>query len=283
MEWLTNLSETLTVGGYGRGTLKSYVAEMRLLFHYHHTKEVEHIREEDITEYLLYIKRVHGVGRAKCRSVAHACSFFFRKVLVKPFVLPTVLYPKREFKLPHVLTQQEAVELFDRNKDYRIRSILGLCYGAGLRLGEVQQLQIKDIDSQHHRILIRQGKGNKDRYTILPQTLLQDLRKYYQQRKPKQYLFESTQTGKPLHQRRIQSLVNEGMQEAGFGDKGYTAHTLRHSFATHLLDAGSDIHTIKTLLGHSKIETTMIYLHLQTTKRDSIVSPLDKLNVNVRG
>ena len=74
-----------------------------------------------------------------------------------------------------------------------------------------------------------------------------------------------------------------GMQEAGFGDKGYTAHTLRHSFATHLLDAGSDIHTIKTLLGHSKIETTMIYLHLQTTKRDSIVSPLDKLNVNVRG
>jgi integrase/recombinase XerD len=216
---------------------------MRLLFHYYYLKEVEEINEQDITNYLMFVKKVHGGGRAKCRSVAHACSFFFRKVLVKPFVLPTVLYPKKEFKLPSVMTQHEVAQIFALNSDPRIRSILGLCYGAGLRLGEVQNLQIKDIDSTHHQILVRQGKGNKDRFTILPNQLLADLREHYKSSRPKNFLFESKQTGKALHQRRIQSLVNIGMEKAGFASKGYTAHTLRHSFATHLLDAGSDIHT----------------------------------------
>lgn len=277
MEWLTNLSEVLSVGGYGKGTIQGYVAQMRLLFHYYHEKEVEDICAEDITNYLIFIKKVHGVGRAKCRAVAHSCSFFFKKVLVKPFVLPTVLYPRKEFKLPNIMTVEEVQQLFQCNDDARIRSVLGLCYGCGMRLGEVRNLQIADIDSAQHQILIRQGKGNKDRFTLLPETLLVDMRNHFKQTRPKLFLFESKQTGRVLHERSIQTIVNNGMEKAGFKNKGFTAHTLRHSFATHLLDAGSDIHTIKTLLGHSKIETTMIYLHLQKTKRCSIISPLDLL------
>ena len=250
---------------------------MRLLFHYYHTKEVEEICDDDITQYLLFIKKVHGVGRAKCRSVAHACSFFFKKVLIKPFVLPSVLYPRKEYKLPNIMTVEEVFHLFQSNAEARIRRVLGLCYGCGMRLGEVRSLMIEDIDSAQHQILIRQGKGNKDRYTLLPETLLVDMRNHFKLTRPKKYLFESKQTGRALHERSIQTIVNSGMEKAGFKNKGFTAHTLRHSFATHLLDAGSDIHTIKTLLGHSKIETTMIYLHLQKTKRCSIISPLDLL------
>lgn len=268
----------MLIGGFGKGTVKVYVAEMRLLFRYHHLKDVEDINQEDITNYILFIKRVHQVGRAKCRSVAHSCSFFFKKVMVKPFVLPSVLYPRKEFILPNIMTIEEIQTLFNCKLDYRTRAVLGLLYGSGMRIGEVRDLLITDIDSKQNQILIRQGKGNKDRMTLLPQSLLIDLRLYFLEARPKIHLFESKQTKRAMHQRSLSLLVSNAMEKAGFKNKGFTAHTLRHSFATHLLNAGSDIHTIKTLLGHSKIETTMVYLHLQTSKRQQIVSPLDALN-----
>jgi len=271
----------LLVGGYGKGTIQSYCAQMRLLFHYYHHKSVDEITANDITQYILFIKKVHEVGRAKCRAVAHACSFFFKKVLIKPYVLPTVLYPRREFKLPNIMSEDEVKNLFEQNFDSRTRSILGLMYGCGMRLGEVRNLEISHIDSMNKQILVKQAKGNKDRYTLLPKKLLEDLRSEYKLNRPKVYLFESKQTGRALHERSIQLIVTLAMERAGYKEKHYTSHTLRHSFATHLLDAGSDIHTIKTLLGHSKIETTMIYLHLQTTKRLAIISPLDMIYTDV--
>lgn len=258
--------------------------EMRLLFQYHHQLEVEFITEQDIIQYILFIKSVHGVGRAKCRSVAHSCSFFFKHVMKKPYVLPSKLYPRKEFVLPAVMTQEQVRQLCAAISDVRQKAIISLLYGTGMRIGEVKNMKLSDIERSSQRILVRQGKGHKDRYTLLPVTVLSDLEKYYRVYRPKEYLFESKQLkGRPLHERSIQVIVNSAMTKAGFESGKFTAHTLRHSFATHLLDHGCDIHTIKTLLGHSKIETTMIYLHLQQSRRSAIVSPLDNLMQHEQG
>jgi site-specific recombinase XerD len=248
------------------------------LFHYHHQKEVELIDEQDIRDYMLFILNVHGVGRAKCRSAAQSFAFFYKHVIKTPFVLPSKLYPRKEFVLPAVMTQDEVKHLFTHCQEPRQRAVISLLYGCGMRLGEVQRLQFSDIERANNRILIRQGKGNKDRYTLLPQGVLVELEKYYRAYRPNTYLFESKQyKGRPLHPRSVQTIVNAAMTSSGFESGKFTSHTLRHSFATHILDGGCDMHTIKTLMGHSKIETTMIYFHLQKSKRDTIVSPLDKL------
>lgn len=153
--------------------------------------------------------------------------------------------------------------------------MIALLYGAGLRLNELRLLKVKSIDSAAMQIKVVQGKGSKDRFTILPKFILDDLRKYYRQNRPKEYLFEGYIPDRPMHERAIGHAVTQCMKVAGFSDKKFSAHTLRHSFATHLLDNGCDIHTIKELLGHTKLETTMIYLHLQQSKRAAITSPLD--------
>lgn len=154
--------------------------------------------------------------------------------------------------------------------------MIGLFYGTGLRMNELVQLKICNIDSKTFQLKVT-GKGNKERFTILPKQLLDDLREYYLQHKPQTYLFEGQTKGKPMHRRSIQHFVQRYVTLIGLGGKDYSAHTLRHSFATHLLDAGTDIHTIKELLGHSSIVTTMVYLHLQQSKRSGLISPFDNL------
>jgi len=278
LEWLTKLHNTLTMGNYGKGTLRNYNMEMRLLFQYHHRKEVEDITAEDITQYILFIKTAHGVGRAKCRSVAQSCAFFFRHVMPKPFVLPSKMYPRKAFVLPQVMTQVQVKHLLGSIEDIRQYAVISLLYGTGIRIGELKNLKFSDIERANNRLLIRQGKGQKDRYVLLPHLALKAIENYYRVYKPEVYLFESQQIKHcPMHERSLQTIVNTAMAKAGFKGQGFTAHTLRHSFATHLLDNGCDIHAIKTLLGHAKIETTMVYLHLQQSKRDVLQSPLDTL------
>jgi integrase/recombinase XerD len=138
-------------------------------------------------------------------------------------------------------------------------------------------LKITGVGSKNMCIHLRGGKGNKDRKMLLSQRCLETLRLYFRQYLPKVFLFEGNTPSGPMHPRSIQHALGECYKHAGLAGKGYSAHTLRHSFATHLLDAGTDIHTIKELLGHSSILTTMVYLHLQTKKRQAIVSPLDAL------
>lgn len=267
----------MLVGGNGKGTIKNYVAEMRLLFQYYNDKEVESISQQDITNYIVFIKQHHLVGYAKCKSVAHACSYFFKNVIQTPFVLPSVLYPKKQFKLPKVMLLEEVKLLIGNVTCLKTKCVLGLMYGSGLRLNEVVELKITDIESKNSGIRITQGKNHKDRLALLPKSLLDDLRIYYKQYKPAEYLFESPQSKSKYHSRSVQLLVNQAMKQVGLYDKGYTSHTLRHSFATHLLNSGVNIHTVKELLGHSKLETTMIYLHLMETTRKQLQSPLDML------
>jgi integrase/recombinase XerD len=277
-EWLDSLLQTLIVGNYGAGTIRNYLQEMRLLFQFYEGQAVETFTQKHLNQYIFYIKTHHGVGHSKCKMVASACCFFFKHVMEKPFVLPSKLFPRKVWKLPAVMAQTEVNTLLESNLDSRERVLIGLLYGCGLRLSEARNLTLADIDRAHNRLNIRQAKGHKDRFGLLPKQLLTDLETYWRAYRMKKYVFESPMLqGRPLHGRSLQCMVNAAMVKAGFSSGTYTAHTLRHSFATHLLDAGQDIHTIKTLLGHAKIETTMIYLHLQQSRRDILVSPLDLL------
>lgn len=277
-QWLTKLHQTMIIKDYGKGSVRNYCQEMTLLFKYYNHKAVADIKQEDIEQYMQYIKEVHKVGRAKCRSVAQSCSFFFKRILPAPYIVPSNLYPKKQFILPNIMTEEEVVQLFAAPLSVKEYCVIGLLYGCGLRISEVCHLRLQDIESQNKRLKVYQGKGAKDRYTLLPEKLLQQMRVFYvQEGRPKEYLFTSKQTKRAVHVRTMQVVVNGAMNKAGYIDKPFTAHTLRHSFATHMLNCGNNIHVIKTLLGHSKLETTMVYLHLQKHTQAGIVSPLDAI------
>ena len=276
--WLQKTLQLMVVQEYGKGSVRNYTQELTLLFKHYNDLQVEELQQQHIERYLVYIKENHKVGRAKCRSVAQACSFFFKKVMPVDYIVPSNLYPKKQFKLPNIMTEMQVAQLFKADLSLKERCVVGLLYGCGMRISEVCNLKITDIDSANKRIKVEQGKGGKDRFTLLPPTLLEQLRQYFVAAgKPKEYLFTSTQTKRAMHVRSMQVEVNKAMTKAGFESGRFTAHTLRHSFATHMLNQGNNIHVIKTLLGHSKLETTMIYLHLQHHTQMGIVSPLEKL------
>lgn len=282
--WLQKTLQLLQIQEYGKGSVRNYLQELTLLFKHYNNLQVEELRQEHIERYLLFIKENHRVGRAKCRSVAQACSFFFKKVMPSDYIVPSKLYPKKQFVLPDIMTEQQVAQLFNASLSLKEYCVVGLLYGCGMRISEVCDLKISHIDSTNQRIKVVQGKGGKDRFTLLPQSLLIQLRQYYLQAgRPKEYLFTSQQTKCAVHVRSMQLVVNSAMQKAGFECGRFTAHTLRHSFATHLLNQGNNIHVIKTLLGHSKLETTMIYLHLQHHTQLGIVSPLERLGGGTSG
>ena len=190
---------------------------MILLFKYHNDKSVDAIVQGDIEQYIVYIKTVHQVGRAKCRSVASACAFFFKQVIKKTYVLPSALYPQKQFMLPNIMSQQEVTQLFATPLSLKEYCVLALLYGSGLRICEVAALCIHDIKSASRRIKVMQGKGAKYRYTLLADKLLDKLRQYFvAAKRPKQFLFTSTQTGNAFHPRSMQLVVTGAMKKAGF-------------------------------------------------------------------
>ncbi len=228
-------------------------------------------------QYLLYLAKTLGCSRVKCRMAAQSISFFFRHVLKLPYVVPSLIYPRTASKLPPVMSAQEIKTLIDSIKNIKHRTIVMLLYSTGMRLSEIAALKITDIDSKNMRIKVVQGKGAKDRYTILSEQVLQELRAYYIIYKPVIYLFNGSRRGCPISHRSIQHLVQTALAKAGLASKDYTVHTIRHSFATHLVDHGTDLHTVKELLGHSTLQTTMRYMHLTTTRRQGIINPYDRL------
>jgi len=267
----------LTLADYSPRTVASYQREVRFLAQYFPDLSLGELQQEHIEQYLLYVKVTLGCARDKCRMAAQAFSFLYKHVLKKPFVLPSKLYPRKAFKLPDIMSPEEVTRLIQACKTIKQRALIELFYSTGVRLEECSKLKIADVDSANNCIHLHQGKGRKDRKMLLSPRCLLTLRSYYKVHRPKVFLFEGRWASRSMHPRAIQHAVYQCFKYAGMRDKPYSAHTLRHSFATHLLDNGTDIHTIKELLGHSTIATTMIYLHLQTRKRASIISPLDAL------
>jgi integrase/recombinase XerD len=220
--------------------------------------------EAMITQYLLYLAKTLECSRVKCKMAAQSISFFMRHVAKRPYVIPTVIYPRPANKLPAVMLAEEIMKMLDGVQNLKHRTLLMLLYSTGMRLSEIANLRIADIDSKNMRIKIVQGKGCKDRYTILSEQVLLELRAYYIIYRPKEYLFNGFRPGKRYSVRTIQHLMQKALIKVGLQNKNFTIHTIRHSFATHLIDNGTDLHTIKELLGHSNLQTTMRYMHLTT-------------------
>jgi len=268
----------MTVGGYSLRSIGNYVRELRFIFEHYPDADPASLTAEQIEQYICYIKEVFNSGFSKCRLVASSVSFYFKNILKRPYDLPSKLYPRKKFQLPNVMTADEVWQLINNAGSIKQQAIVQLFYSSGVRLEECSRIKIADIDSKNMRIKVVQGKGKKDRFTLLSEYALITLRNYFRKHRPVTYLFEGMTKGKSMHCRSIEHSVEQAMSRAGLKHKGYNAHTLRHSFATHLLDTGTDLHTIKELLGHSNIGTTMIYLHLQTHRCSRIVNPLDYLN-----
>jgi integrase/recombinase XerD len=274
---LEKTNQYLSIGHYSPLTIRNYLAELRFIFVYYPDVDPLDLTEDMIMGYLLYLSKTLGCSRVKCKMAAQGISFFMRHVAKRPYVIPTVIYPRPSSKLPAVMLPEEIMKLIDGVPNIKHRTILMLLYSTGMRVSEIANCRIADIDSKNMRIKIVQGKGCKDRYTIMSQQVLLELRAYYLIYKPKEYLFNGCRPAKRYSVRTIQHLMQKALVKAGLESKNYTIHTIRHSFATHLLDNGTDLYTIKELLGHSNLQTTMRYMHLTSRRIKEIINPYDAL------
>lgn len=200
----------------------------------------------------------------------------FYKFLGLEFEANHLIRPKKEKKLPTVLSQQEVKKILDNTTNLKHKALLSLIYSCGLRISEALSMKPEHIDSKRMFVYIKQAKGRKDRYTILSEKGLLLLREYFSVYKPKVYLFEGQNPGKKYSDRSAQQVLKQSVRKSGI-KKNVTLHTLRHSFATHLLESGTDIRYIQELLGHSSPKTTMIYTHVTHGSLQKIINPLDKL------
>jgi integrase/recombinase XerD len=269
---LEKASQYLAIGHYSAGAIRNYLSELRCLFVYYADVMPEHFTEDMTVEYLVYLSKILGCSRVKCKMAAQSISFFFRNVLRQPHVIPTVIYPRKSTALPPVMSAADIKALIDGVKNIKRRAIIMMLYSTGMRLSEIAALKITSIGSKQMRIKVVQGKGAKDRYTILSQQVLLELRAYYIIYKPKEYLFNGSRPGGPMSMRNIQHLVQKWLAQTGLGSRDYTVHTLRHSFATHLVENGTDLHTVKELPGHSSLQTTMRYLHMSPGRIQAVAN-----------
>jgi site-specific recombinase XerD len=242
----------------------------------HYRRSPETITKEMIEDYLLFLKNEKGNAPASCSLVVTGLRFFYKHVLDQQIEIGFRLN-KKPRKLPTVLTKDQVWKIIRTPSNLKHRLMLMTTYAAGLRAGEVRRLKPEHIDSKRMLIKVVDGKGKKDRYTMLSRMLLEELRRYYQACHPHTYLFPSSfkkRRDQPLSYEAARNIYEKARKKAGV-KVGQGLHTLRHSFATHLLEAGFDIRKIQVLLGHSRLSTTMIYLHVSRKTLSMVPSPLD--------
>ncbi len=261
-------------------TRRSYLSAVNNLAK-HYQQSPENITAEMIEDYLLFLKNEKGNAVQSCCLKLTALRFFYKHVLDQPITVGFSL-PKTPRRLPSVLTKQQVSRIIDAPGNLKHRLLLMTTYAAGLRVGEVRRLKPEHIDSQRMLIKVENGKGRKDRYTMLSKKLLAELRRYYQACRPQTYLFPSSfkkSKDQPLAYESVRCIYEKARKKAGV-KRGQGLHTLRHSFATHLLEAGYDIRKIQVLLGHSRLSTTMIYLHVSRKTLAKVPSPLDLIEMD---
>ena len=234
--------------------------------------------KEKIEDYLLYLKNDKSNAPNSCSTVLTGLRFFYKYVTENEIPVAYSIR-RRARKLPQVLTMQEIWDIFRSTNNLKHRMILMTTYSGGLRASETINLKPRDIDNKTMLIKVK-GKGQKERYTLLSNRLLVELRTYYRKYRPKTYLFPSSfgkKKDQPLSYETIRSVYEDARKKAGV-KRGAGVHTLRHSFATHLLEAGYDIRKIQVLMGHTRLSTTMIYLHVSRKTLSKIPSPLDLID-----
>ncbi|WP_407314222.1 tyrosine-type recombinase/integrase [Desulfosporosinus sp. SB140] len=258
--------------GYAQHTQNQYLGHVRLL-EKHTNKPAHQITPDELKQYL-HARIKSGIGYSSITISCSAFQLFFNKVLGYNWPDDVIIRPKRPKSLPHVLSKDEILSITDQVHNLKHKTILLTTYSSGLRISETLNLRISDIDSSAMVIRVNQGKGNKDRLTILSHENLKMLRLYWKRYRPTDLLFPGPIEGQPMSTKTPQKVFLDARKKAGI-TKHVTIHTLRHSFATHLLEDNTDLRTIQVLMGHSNIATTSIYLHLSTKHISSVKSPLD--------
>lgn len=265
---------------YSYKTVKGYLYYNRDFLNFI-GKSPSEINDEDIKKYLVYLSEERQSATSTLNQAINALKFYYGSMLKKKFVYE-VKRPRKDKKLPVVLSQEEIAKILSSIDNTKHKAILMLVYSAGLRVGEVVRLKPEDIDSKRMLIHIKGAKGRKDRYTLLSETALEILREYWRQYKPQKWLFEGARKDRYITTRTVDKIMEHACEKAGI-KKDVSVHTLRHSFATHLLEGGTDLRYIQELLGHASSKTTEIYTHVSTQSLGKIKSPLDGLNLKKGG
>ena len=274
----SKMVQRLTLLSYSSSTLKTYKSEFTSFLKLIGEHKADELTAEQVKRYILYCINVLKLSENTIHSKLNALKFYYEQVLKYDKIFVEIPRPKKPYLLPKVLGEQEIGRLFKALENKKHKAILFTAYSAGLRVSEVVKLKLTDIDSDRMQIFVQNAKGKKDRYVMLSVVLLDILRKYLQQCKPRPsiYLFEGNVIGKPMSSRNAQDIFLNARKRAGI-KKELSFHSLRHSFATHLLEKGVDIKYIKDLLGHFSITTTNRYLHVKRESLVNIMSPLDDI------
>lgn len=271
---LQNFLRELQIMGYSSQTVKTYRHHLERFFRYATDYDINSEPQELIRNYLLALVEKENVSRAYHSQAVSAIKFFYSRVLNNEDISKNIPRPKKERTLPTVLSRDEVMRIFAEVTNLKHKAILMLTYSAGLRVSEVVALKPMNIDESRKMIFLKGAKGKKDRYTILSDTALSVLKKYRENTQFCEYLFPGQLGEGHISIRSVEHIIQRAAKKAGIA-KSVTVHTLRHSFATHLLEMGTDLRYIQELLGHNSPKTTEIYTHVSTRDISRIRSPLD--------
>ena len=266
--------QDLTLKGLGEKTIGEYVSQVARFAQYYSKSPIQ-LTEQDVRKYLYYLITEKKLSSSSVNKAYCAIKFLYEITLGRSFFMQKIPKMKKsQHRLPLVLEKQELKKLFSSITNLKYQAIILVVYSAGLRISEATNLRISDIERRNMRLRIQCGKGSKERYSKLAKQTLVCLERYYRAYKPLDYLFPGSDKTKPISTRAVAIVFKKALLEAGI-KKPAVLHSLRHSFASHLLDQNENLTTIQKLLGHSSIRSTVIYIHVSHTTLNQVISPLD--------
>ena len=270
--------EDLQIRHYSPTTIRLYLHSVAE-FAKHFRKSPDQLGPEHIRQYQLFLIKEKQAGQSTCVQLVCALRFLYTHTLHHKIEIERIPFPRRERKLPLILSREEIKVLLEAPRKIRDRAVLAVMYGSGLRVAEVAQLKTRDIDARRNVLWVRQGKGRRDRQALLPAKLLELLRQYWRAQRPGEWLFPATNRNRPIPPKTIYLACRHAALLADI-KKPVHPHSLRHAFATHLLESGTNLRTIQILLGHANLETTARYLQVADVAVRSTASPLDSLDLH---
>lgn len=260
---------------YSPNTINTYTKYFEDFRNYFSDRELADIKPDEINKYILELIESKNISTSQQNQRINSIKFYFEKVLKQEKQYYLIERPNKEFRLPDVLSKVEIKSILEQTTNLKHKCIMEIIYSAGLRRGEVLNLKLVDIDSKRMRIKVRGGKGKKDRYTLLSENVLNNLRNYFKAYSPKTWLFEGQNNGQ-YSATSVVKILKKYALKAGI-KKRVHIHMLRHSFATHLLEQGTNLRIIQELLGHEDIKTTEIYTHISNLEIDKVINPIDEI------
>ena len=276
-ELISKYEAKLILKNYSKNTIDVYLSGVRIFIDFIQKHKVKNVTSDTLEQFYKFAAIDLNYGYSMMKQLLASVKFLYHEVLKEPIDFDFNIKMKKPSTIPEVLSVEEVQRFLNTVTNLKHKSIFTLCYSAGLRVGEILNLKISDIDSNRMQIRVHQAKGKKDRYSLLSPKVLVLLRQYTTEYNPKEYLFEGQNGGK-YSSASIQNLMRKHRKLANI-KKRATPHTLRHSFATHLLDSGTDIRFIQELLGHKHISTTQIYTHVTTRSVKEIQSPIENMQL----